>query len=268
MKTILIVSLAITLGLMAQAQGAIYTLTAGNSAAQFNSNGDTAFVWSVDGNNQLYDEQFFYRVGDTGPEHSFGSLILSGYVQPTADTLTATYGSLLGGFVATVSYNLDGGAPGNSALYEDVSITAGINPVSFHLFEYTDLDLNGTMNDDRVSIVRMPPAAALAIQNDATGPEYSESIGVLAPNHVEAALFDSTLLKLNDGVATTLNDVLTAGPGDVTWAFQWDMTIAPFQTVTIQKAKLLAPIPEPMTMVGLLMAIGGISSYVRKYRKA
>ena len=124
------------------------------------------------------------------------------------------------------------------------------------------------MNDDRVSIVRMPPAAALAIQNDATGPEYSESIGVLAPNHVEAALFDSTLLKLNDGVATTLNDVLTAGPGDVTWAFQWDMTIAPFQTVTIQKAKLLAPIPEPMTMVGLLMAIGGISSYVRKYRKA
>ncbi len=267
MKTLCLVSLAITLGMMAQAQGAIYTLSTGNSTVLFNSIGDSAFTWTVDGHNQLWDEQFFYRVGDTGPEHAFGTLAAV-YSQPTPDRLNVVYGSLAGGFVATVSYNLDGGAPGNSALYEDVSITAGIGSVPFHLFEYTDLDLNVLAGDDSVAVQYLPPMAAIATQSDLGGPVYSESIGVLAPNHVEAAIFDSTLLKLNDGVATTLDDVLSAGPGDVTWAFQWDMDIVPFQTVTVRKAKLVAPIPEPMTMAGLLMALGGVSGYVLKYRKA
>ncbi len=49
---------------------------------------------------------------------------------------------------------------------------------------------------------------------------------------------------LNDPLSTTLNDLDSEGPGDVTWAFQWDISLAGNQSFLISRDKLLT-VPEP-----------------------
>ena len=78
----------------------------------------------------------------------------------------------------------------------------------------------------------------------------------LWPSHHELNTFSNTLAKLQDGVATTLSDAGgPVGPGNVTWAFQWDMWLAAGDSKTIRKYKQVQT-PEPATL-GLLL-FGGL----------
>jgi hypothetical protein len=84
----------------------------------------------------------------------------------------------------------------------------------------------------------------------------SESVLVPQSSHHEVAYYDTTLYALNDGLPTTLSDL--DGPltdGDLTWAFQWDFSLAPGKTFLISKDKLITP--EPATL-GVLIAVGGV----------
>jgi hypothetical protein len=91
-----------------------------------------------------------------------------------------------------------------------------------------------------------------------------EAVVTGSPTH-EAAIVDpldpnSTLNKLIDGSATNLNGNSTAGPGDVSWAFEWHLSIAAGKTVSISKDKLLND-PEPssillLSIFGACLAIG------------
>ena len=124
-----------------------------------------------------------------------------------------------------------------------------------HFFQYSDFDLNRLNLQDQVTIdpdlqkVNQVPVGAGTL-----GPMLSETVLSPAPSHAEANYYASTLGKLDDGNPTTLDDVLSAGPGDVTWAFEWDKTIAAGGTLLISKDKNLAPVPavpEPATILGL-----------------
>ena len=53
----------------------------------------------------------------------------------------------------------------------------------------------------------------------------SETVVTPGATHGEAGLFPQTRNNLNDANPTTLNDIAgPAGPGDVTWALEWDLT--------------------------------------------
>jgi hypothetical protein len=78
-------------------------------------------------------------------------------------------------------------------------------------------------------------------------------------------VYSATLATLTDTKADNLNDSTgPAGPADVTWAFQWDVTVAPGSTVQISKDKNI--VPEPATLG--LMGLGLVAAVVTRVRKA
>jgi len=89
----------------------------------------------------------------------------------------------------------------------------------------------------------------------------TETVATPAPDHHEGNIFPNTLVSLGDGAPTLLSDLpavggATLGPGDMTWAFQWDRTVGPGGSFTISKDKMLSvAIPEPSTLVLALLGL-------------
>jgi PEP-CTERM motif len=106
------------------------------------------------------------------------------------------------------------------------------------------------------------------------GIELTETVVTPVPTHREIAPFPVTLSKLNDGMPTVLSDTppigVVAGPGDLTWAYEWDFQLAPGATFQISKDKNLhaspPPVPEPATASLLMLAAGVILSSARRKR--
>ena len=79
----------------------------------------------------------------------------------------------------------------------------------------------------------------------------------------EANYYPVTLNSLNSGSPYTLNGTTAAGPGDVTWAFEWDLTIAPGGSAVINKDKGLQ-VPEPSIAALALLSAGAM--FLRRRR--
>lgn len=249
------------------------TLTNDNSVVKINTFGDDyVFDWKVDGVDQLYKEQFFIRL-DNCKEYA----LTYGSANQNGNQLVLTY-RLDDVLEAKVTYVLDGGAPGSgqSALHETVEIKNLMcqSALDVHLFEYTDLDLNANANDDWVTI-QVGPGGSNAIQIDQEGSLFSETVG--DPDRVEAGFSSGSnniYSRLTDNDADNLSNNLAAGPGDVVWAFQWDFNIPAGQSVEISNTKRIdkaaeqEAIPEPLTLLGLVMGVGGLAGYLRKRRTA
>jgi hypothetical protein len=224
--------------------------------------------WQVDGTSQLFQQWFWYRIGNAA-EQSLDSLPQTGLItsdtnfNPGNDHMVVQYtGAPLR---ITTTYSLVGSAPGtgNSDLGEQIKVeNQGATPLDFHFFQYVDFDLNGTPNDDVVSFLN----ANAVLQQDSGG-VLSETVNTAlgaSSTHREVNLYPNTLNSLNDTLPTTLNDNLgPIGPGDVTWAFQWDFTIGVGGSVTISKDKLLA-VPEPSSLA-LVIAVGCL--FPRRFRR-
>ncbi len=255
-----------------QSLAAIITLVDNNSVAQINDESSAGmFNWSMDGQNQLAQQWFWYRIG-SNPEAPINTISAPSITTPNARTAYTTYNN--GAFSVEVDYSLTGGLPGSG--YSDIGESIRINnltasPLDFHFFQYSDFDLGGTPGGQTIQLGKDLSGTHFneALQ---TGPgaTLDESITVAAPgaNHGEAAFFNSTLVKLNNGVADNLNDNAgPLGPGDATWALQWDLPIAPGGSVLISKDKYIQlAVPEPSVLA--LISVGLVGLARRRRRKA
>jgi hypothetical protein len=248
---------------------ALFTLTDDNTSASFQTaTADNDFNWTVDGVNQLSQQAFWYRVGNVA-EQSLHVLPIA--VQGTSDsnfdgnpdTLFVRYNGA--GFRTDVRYVLDGGAPGSgtSDMGEQISITnVSDGPMDFHFFQYTDFDVRGTAGDDSAVFTNLN-----AVDQYEGVARLTETVVTPVPSHREIALFPVTRNKLSDGVATTLSDTpigTVVGPGDLTWAYQWDVVIQPGSTFQISKDKAIRAVPEPATASLLGLAVGLLLAAQRK----
>jgi hypothetical protein len=244
------------------ARAGLFTLADENSSILFNTASPTnASNWQVDGVDQLNQQAFWYRVGNTA-EQSVHSLPIAFEMasntnfDPNLDTLFTRY--LGAGFHIDMHYSLDGGLPGSrtSDLAEQISISnTGSSPLDFHFFQYNDFDLNGTAAGDSAVFTN-----ANAVRQTEGTMGVSETVVTPVPSHREIDTFAATLSKLVDAVPTTLSDLPAvgnvAGPGDMTWAFQWDFVLAPGRTYLISKDKHLSGIPEPTAAVLMTLGVG------------
>ena len=253
------------------AQATLFTLEDDNSTAVIDTEAITGMSdWVVDGIDHLATQWFWYRVGDTGPETSIDELTLDGEaatdtnIDGDDDNLFVRYAGT--GFNIEVNFRLAGGTDGSgtSDITEQIRIVnTGGNALDFHFYQYTDFDLSETPDDDSVSL-RNPNTFG---QSDA-GMFASETIATPQAEHYEAAIYNTTLLKLEDTLATTLSDTQSPlGPANVTFGWQWDTTIAAGGSFQISKDKQITPIPEPTTLLLLGFGLAGLAGYAWQRKK-
>jgi hypothetical protein len=258
-------------GLTAESGAQVVTLTSINSTAQVNLSSSAGLSsWQVDGVNQLQQQWFWYRVGATGPESDLSAITTS----PTYSTsfggreLDALYANAT--FGISVRYLLSGNTvgTGKSGINETVQIFnySGAT-LDFHLFGYSHFTLAGTANNQNVQILPLTGANE-AIQTigpiSGSAPSLTETtLGSVAATRVEAAAYSQTLSELTDGLATTLNNITSAGPGNPTFAFQWDLSIAPGQSSGIFGKLDQVQVPEPSTWALLSL---GVMVFILAYR--
>ena len=242
-------------------QAQIFNLSDNNATASIDVGSSVGmFNWTVQGQDQLFQQWFWYRVGNSGPEAPINTISPAVAVANTGTRgLSATYSQAQ--FSLRVEYLLTGGLLGGtkSTIGETITINnLSLSTLDFHFFQYSDFDLGGSAAGDSVIIGKNLLTGLYNTANQIHPlVTFQESVHTPGANHAEVGFFPNTLNKLNDLNTDTLSDITgLTGPGDVNWAFQWDLSIAPGASAIISKSKYveLTAIPEPTSMTFLLSA--------------
>ena|SRR5579859_3695318 len=222
--------------------------------------------WSVLGQNQLQQQWFWYSVngGAVTPINMIGGMTYSTSGQ---NFLSVTYQNTQ--LKVNVQYSLNGGGvgSGNADISEALTINniSGADISNFNFYQYSHFNLLQSGNNS-VNIVGSAGSYDAVAQNSgATALE--ETIDTPFATYAEAALYGQTLNNFNTIAGYNLDGVTSAGPGDVTWAFQWSQDLTAGGEMDINKDKLLSitPIPEPSTLG--LIAVGAAAFGGRLLRR-
>jgi hypothetical protein len=241
-------------GLIGQnnAQAATGSLTDGNSSISLDLSSSAGMTsWLINGVNQVQQQWFWFRVGTSGGEQDISTISAPTITQSLSRQLTVAY-DLPGQYGVTVKYNLTGGS--NPQLSEAVTIfnhTAGA--LDFHFFQYGHVTLANSTANQSVAFTSDLSGITSVGQTGPGGQSYQEAF-LNSGNRAEAGLLTdspNTLAKLSDSNPTTLNNNASAGPGDPTYAVQWDFTINPGASKPVS---IIIAVPEPS-----LFALGGLA---------
>jgi hypothetical protein len=272
MKSILACLLAATLiaGVAPRSGATNFTLTDLNSVFAISS-GSGATDWTVDGTDQLSLQSFWFRLSDCGKEYRLGNYFHHGEVTP--DHRSATLWYYHSEFQAMVTYTLTGGTAGSgtSDVAETIRLSndARCHPIHMRFFQYADFDLGGTPGDDELWF---PNANSVKQIDHGGGSMLSETVVTPVPTRHEGDIYPSLRNRLDDGTATTLDNLPAIGggsvQGDVEWAFMWDRVINTGDSFIISKDKRLeSVVPEPTTMLLLGVGLVGAELARRRNRK-
>ena len=236
----------------------LITLTDGGSTATVDLSSSAGMnSWTVNGQNQLNQQWFWYRTdnGVAQPINTIGGLQ---YQTTGGNTLDAIYQN--NQLSVDIIYTLTGGGvgSGNADITEQIMvINQSSSALNLNFYQYSNFNLLGVANDN-VQIIGGPGNYNFVRQwNGSTA--IQEAVTAPSALNAEAELNGQTLNELNTTPGLTLNDNLTAGPGNVTWALQWSSTLdadgGEFD-LTKDKSLSIQVVPEPSAAV--LAVLGGL----------
>jgi len=211
---------------------------------------------------QLNQEWFYYSLG-SGPVYSIDQIAsptsINNHNFGGAPFLQATYvNSDLSVTVKFAPGNLST-ANGQSTLTDTLTIA---NPSAFsetiHFYQYTHLTLGGVAGGQNVQFSNNGSGVNYQVnQNVPGGGGYQGQLigGSPSPGEVQAGV-NTQFGLVNGNASPTLDNVtLAAGPGDVSYAYEWDVTLAPTgQSGSSFIISELQTVPEPSSLA--LMASG------------
>jgi hypothetical protein len=228
--------------------GSSATLDLGSSAGMNN--------WSVSGNNQLNQQWFWYRTdgGVAAPINTIGGLTytLTGNNQVNAKYQNSTLS-------VAIQYILTGTGPGSADMTESIMlVNKSASTFTANFYQFSSFDLLQSHNNS-VQLFADPVNGGYNQVYQTSGSTAIQE-AIASPNamNAEAATGNATLNELNTTPGLILNNNLAAGPGDVTWAFQWTSSVDPGTEFDILKDKSLSvqSIPEPSSSAFALVALG------------
>ena len=160
-----------------------------------------------------------------------------------------------------LTYQIGSPTTGDLEIDLELSLPAGAaGPVTGSLINYFDYDLDGPGN--QTAVFSNTPFPTITQTNVLTGETYSRTgIGASA---FDIASFNGLVNDLDTGLLLDSNPDL--GVIDVTAAFQWDFTLAPGESFSIEAGGFSAVgVPEPSTlaMIGFL----GVVISLKRSRK-
>jgi hypothetical protein len=219
--------------------------------------------WTIDGVNQLNQQWFYYSVG-SGPVYSIDTIApwstptISTNLGKTQITLSEIYAN------ATISVGTTyvlGSSPvgsGKATLTQTLTIN---NPSAttaqvFHFYQYSDFDLGGVSEGQNLQFNDNGAGKYYqVVQTGSTGITLtglvtSVSGGSSVQYEVQAGTYDGTRFGLGNGnSAPLLNNTLTAGPGNVDYAYEWDATLAGGSSIIISELQTVVPEPSSVALV-------------------
>jgi hypothetical protein len=241
----------------------IITLTDGGSSATVDlGSGAGMNNWSVLDQNQLNQQWFWYAINGGAPQ-PINTLSGLNYANPQANYLDVTYQNSL--LSIEIQYSLQGGGVGSGTADMTESIMAVNltgNPLNLSFYEYSHFNLLQSANNN-VTIFGSP-GSFIYVEQTSGATAIQETIVSPFADQAEAENVGVTLGKLSGpGPLTLSSSDISAGPGDVTWAFQWDQTLDANSELDIAKDKNLsiAMVPEPsaLALIGLGLGAWGLA---------
>ena len=215
--------------------------------------------WEVDGKNYMKKSMIWYRVGNT-PEQSLDTLTLitanasdsNAFVDNRNDVLNMVLDDSAGRFRMHVKYMIMGGlnTSGRSDMTYDIRVDNLTNaPLDFSLFLSQDLDIS-FMHGDNLSIQN----GNTSIQSDINNKGQVQH-ALLSPTTFSADSAITIQSTLSDANADFLNGQISATPGDVAAAWQWDLTIAPDESLLVggtahMELSQVVPAPGSLALLG------------------
>lgn len=282
-KSIALLTAALVVsGALLPGKGMAQTDITGLSTYTMSDNGSTATVtvdnsgtlgmnsWTVLNANQLNQQWFWYAIGNTAPQPIntiSAATVYNVNGNPNLNDLGVVYDN--GTYHVSVEYTLTGyGATSGSAdMGESIMfLNNGASSIDLTFYQYSNFNLLMN-NNNTVNISGNPGAYTGATQT--TGGPGGTGIGevILGPNanRAEAAVVPVTLNKLNTAAYLNLDNTNSA-TGDVSWAFQWNVTLAPGSQLDLLKDKGLTVqlVPEPSTLALIALGIGALGLTLRR----
>ncbi len=234
-------------------KNSVITLDLGSSAGMTS--------WSVDGNNQVNQQWFWFRNGTSGPQFDISTINPTPTVsQLNARTLTALYANAQYGVQLT--YTLSGGTlgTGNSKLTEQINFYnySSSSSLDMHLFMYSDFSLGGPTyaNAQNVSIGTGGGDTTVVQKVNGTGLSNNVAMPFAPANRVEAEAYPQTYNALTTTSGYSLDNTANNGPGHITWALEWDSVLAPNTSLGTISVTDTLQVPEPSAMALVVLGLG------------